>query len=40
MSLDRIAGFALETRDVPQSALDMAATLLIDTVGVTAGLQV
>ncbi len=36
MSFDRIAGFALETRDVPQCALDMDATLLIDSVGVAA----
>lgn len=37
MSFDRIAGFVLETPDMPQSALNMAATLLIDTVGVAAG---
>jgi len=37
MKFDRIAEFALSDRDIPQSALDMAATLLIDTVGVAAG---
>ena len=37
MRFDRIAEFTLSGRDIPQSALDMAATLLIDTVGVAAG---
>ena len=37
MSFDRIAEFALSERDIPESALSMAATLLIDTVGVAAG---
>jgi len=37
MRFDRIAEFALSGRDIPQSTLDMAATLLIDTVGVAAG---
>ncbi|AAV94983.1 MmgE/PrpD family protein [Ruegeria pomeroyi] len=37
MSFDRIASFSLATNDMPQSALDMGATLLIDTVEVAAG---
>lgn len=37
MSFDRIAEFVLADHDMPQGALDMAATLLIDTVGVAAG---
>ena len=37
MRFDRIAEFALSGRDIPQSTLDIAATLLIDTVGVAAG---
>ncbi len=37
MRFERIAEFVLAGRDMPQSALDMAATLLIDTVGVAAG---
>lgn len=37
MRFDRIAEFILSVRDIPQSALDIAATLLIDTVGVAAG---
>ncbi len=37
-SFDRIADFVLgETSDIPESALSMAATLLIDTIGVSAG---
>ncbi|WP_299826296.1 MmgE/PrpD family protein [uncultured Roseobacter sp.] len=37
MTFDKIANFALADSDMPDSALDMAATLLIDTVGVAAG---
>ncbi|TBX29163.1 MmgE/PrpD family protein [Nioella sediminis] len=37
MNFDRIAEFVLAGQDMPQSALNMAATLLIDTVGVAAG---
>lgn len=37
MTFDRIADFTLSHRAFPDSALDMAATLLIDTVGVAAG---
>ena len=37
MSYDRIAEFALSGGDIPQSAFDIAATLLIDTIGVAAG---
>lgn len=37
MNFDNIAAFILQDIDVPESALDMAATLLIDTVGVAAG---
>ncbi|WP_299657138.1 MmgE/PrpD family protein [uncultured Tateyamaria sp.] len=37
MEFDQIAAFALSDGDFPESALDMAATLLIDTVGVAAG---
>ncbi len=37
MNFDRIADFALTAWDIPETALDMAATLLIDTVGVAAG---
>ena len=33
MSFERIAEFVLAGQDVPHSALNMAATLLIDTVG-------
>lgn len=37
MSFDPIANFVFGDTDVPESALDMAATLLIDTIGVAAG---
>ena len=37
MNFDRIADFALTGQDIPQSAMNMAATLLIDTLGVAAG---
>ena len=37
MNFDRIAEFVLAGQGMPESALDMAATLLIDTVGVAAG---
>lgn len=37
MSFEQIAEFALAGPSVPSSALDMAATLLIDTIGVAAG---
>lgn len=37
MTFDQIADFALGDTYVPESALDMAATLLIDTLGVAAG---
>lgn len=37
MSFDRIADFVLGAPAIPESALDMAATLLIDTLGVAAG---
>ncbi|MDE0347797.1 MAG: MmgE/PrpD family protein, partial [Boseongicola sp.] len=37
MNPDDLAEFVLGTPDVPESALDFAATLLIDTLGVTAG---
>ena len=37
MTFDDIATFALTASDVPESALDMAALLLIDTIGVAAG---
>ncbi len=37
MTFDRLAAFALTSTDIPESALDMAATLLIDTIGVAAG---
>lgn len=37
MNFDDIADFALTRREMPQSALEMAATLLLDTVGVAAG---
>ncbi len=37
MSFDKIAEFVLSRRDMPQSAINMSATLLIDTVGVAAG---
>lgn len=37
MSFDLIANFVLGDADVPKSALDMAATLLIDTIGVAVG---
>ena len=36
MRSDRIAEFALARQDMPQSALNMAATLLMDTMGVAA----
>ena len=34
MDFDRIAEFVLTNQDVPETALDMAALLLIDTLGV------
>ncbi len=37
MGFDAIAAFTLGKTDVPEKALDFAATLLIDTLGVTAG---
>ncbi|MFV2052409.1 MmgE/PrpD family protein [Aliiroseovarius sp. YM-037] len=37
MTFDHIANFILARSEMPQSALEMAATLLIDTVGVAAG---
>ncbi|MEM7058237.1 MAG: MmgE/PrpD family protein [Pseudomonadota bacterium] len=37
MTFDRVAAFALSELQPPESALDIAATLLIDTVGVAAG---
>ncbi|NNE79203.1 MAG: MmgE/PrpD family protein [Silicimonas sp.] len=37
MSFDRISDFALSEQSIPESAFNMAATLLIDTVGVAAG---
>lgn len=37
MTFDQIAEFTLGTPDIPERALDMAATLLIDTLGVAAG---
>ena len=37
MNFDDIAAFALDPSDVPETALEMAATLLIDTLGVAAG---
>ena len=37
MSDDRFAAFVLSDVEIPQSALEMAATLLIDTIGVAAG---
>lgn len=37
MSFDRIADFVLSRPSIPESALDMGATLLIDTLGVAAG---
>ncbi|WP_299730398.1 MmgE/PrpD family protein [uncultured Tateyamaria sp.] len=37
MRFEDIAAFALEPLDVPEDAMDMAATLLIDTLGVGAG---
>lgn len=37
MTFDQIAAFTLGTPDIPQSALEMAATLLVDTLGVAAG---
>ncbi len=37
MSFDKIAEFVLSRRDMPQSAINMSATLLIDTIGVAAG---
>lgn len=37
MTFDDITEFALARNDMPQSALEMAATLLIDTIGVAAG---
>jgi maleate isomerase len=37
MTFDEIAAFALGPADIPDAALDAAATLLIDTLGVAAG---
>jgi len=37
MTFERIATFVLDNGSIPESALDMAATLLIDTIGVAAG---
>ncbi|MEM6372689.1 MAG: MmgE/PrpD family protein [Pseudomonadota bacterium] len=37
MTFDEIAAFTLDPLVVPEDALDMAATLLIDTLGVAAG---
>ncbi|MFK7880844.1 MmgE/PrpD family protein [Roseobacter sp.] len=37
MTFDRIAEFVLTARDIPESAMEMAALLLMDTVGVAAG---
>lgn len=37
MGFDKIADFILDAGEVPESALDMAALLLIDTLGVAAG---
>ena len=37
MRIEEITEFALSDQSIPESALDMAATLLIDTVGVAAG---
>lgn len=37
MNFGRISQFALTARDMPETALEIAATLLIDTVGVAAG---
>ena len=37
MIYDQIAAFALDPLDIPEDAMDMAATLLIDTLGVGAG---
>jgi 2-methylcitrate dehydratase PrpD len=37
VSDDRFAAFVLSDVEIPQSALEMAATLLIDTIGVAAG---
>ena len=37
MSFDRIANFVLTGQDIPQSGMNMAATLLIDTIGIAAG---
>ncbi|WP_137701735.1 MmgE/PrpD family protein [Marimonas lutisalis] len=39
MTFDEIAGFILEPREIPGSALRMGATLLIDTLGVAAGAE-
>jgi hypothetical protein len=37
MTFDKIAAFCLGPLDIPDTALDAAATLLIDTLGVAAG---
>ena len=37
MNSDRVIEFALASRDIPESTFEMAATLLIDTIGVAAG---
>ncbi len=37
MNFDDLAEFVLGTPDIPESALDFTATLLVDTLGVTAG---
>ncbi len=37
MAFDQIADFALSGHHIPETAIDMAATLLVDTVGVAAG---
>lgn len=37
MNFERIADFVLKDVSIPESSLDMAATLLIDTIGVAAG---
>lgn len=37
MTFEQISDFVLTSRDMPETALEMAATLLIDTIGVAAG---
>lgn len=37
MNFNRVAEFTLKEQDMPESAMDMAALLLIDTIGVAAG---